>query len=241
MAQACDGCGVCVEEEELTLVCESCNGGWYVCEDCEVDEAYGLCPCGSMRAGGGDDPPGLGDSDLAALFAKLDQIEQATDKLNEQNSEMMLERTFLREGNEAMVRECSTLAGGSELVTDDGETRHRRVLGALAEHLSPAEAQVVASTISASAHSENADLRTLSGAEKELQEQALEIAALLHENEQLKREFANTQAAPAACRPPSSAPVDLQATFNARANTLEDEIAQLEQQMARVRTAKKSA
>jgi hypothetical protein len=42
----CDGCAA-EDYEELTCVCTRC--GYTVCEDCEVKQSRGICPCGAMR------------------------------------------------------------------------------------------------------------------------------------------------------------------------------------------------
>jgi len=132
---------------------------------------------------------------------------------------MMLERSFLRERNDATVRECSTKA---------------------ARHLSPDEARLFASVMRATAdggEEDNNGLVDLRKAEREMQEQSEEIASLLRENEQLKQRFTASGRAP----PPVTlrpAPPGIRATLDARAATLEEEIAQLERQMARVRSSK---
>ena len=85
------------------------------CEDCEVDNSYGMCPCKYRKV------PALGETNesdiLAQLTAKLDALEQATDRLNEQNSSMRLERTELQDWNEVTRRECSELE--TELQADE--------------------------------------------------------------------------------------------------------------------------
>ena len=193
--------------------------------------------------GDGDFSDFSGDPSIAALMAKLDKIEQATAKLHEQNSEMRLERSFLRERNDTTVRECSTMAGG--------EGAH--LSQEAARHLSPDEARLFASAMRATADGGEEDddgLVDLRKAEREMQEQSEEIAMLLRENEQrsaalaalaLKQQSAANGHVPPPVPPPVTlppAPTGIRATLDARAATLEEEIAQLERQMARVRSSK---
>ena len=164
-----------------------------------------------------------GDSSIAALMAKLDEIEEATEQLNQQNSELRLERTFLRERNDATVRECSAMVGGDAA---------KHLYPEPTRHLSPDESRLLAEAMRATVQGGDEGMLELRNAERDMQEQAQEIADLLRENEQLKERFVTSgRAPPLALR---SAPPGIRATLDARAATLEEEIAQLERRMARV-------
>lgn len=66
----CDGCGA-DDYEDYTCVCVKCS--YTVCEDCEVKESRGICPCGAMKRA---EHCGLSDSDGSESAESSDDIDE---------------------------------------------------------------------------------------------------------------------------------------------------------------------